>query len=142
MPTKTLKSMAKKSNKSSKDLERYWGQAKKQAKKKGVKNKYAYMMGIVKKRAGLGENTEPEGELTKEEAFNKIMTGLAQAIGQCIERFGPKLDIQLAIKPQIDNLPQLLSSDVERLKNKIVREYMLMNKITINESIRPSSYSP
>lgn len=54
MPSDALKSLAKKSEKSLADLERYWKEAKNDV-PSDVDDKYAYIMGIVKKRAGLSE---------------------------------------------------------------------------------------
>ena len=57
MPSAQLKSFAEKSGKSMKDLERYWDEAKVEAKKKygSKKNKsfWPYVVGIVERRAGL-----------------------------------------------------------------------------------------
>ena len=64
MPIPALKSMAKKTGKSVSTLERYWDDAKKSSKKKGP-NKYAYMMGIVKKRAGMESIKFKSKELTE-----------------------------------------------------------------------------
>lgn len=54
MPAKQLKKMAKKAGKSFKKAEKYWNEAIAGA-KKGAKDKYAYAMGIVKKRLGLSD---------------------------------------------------------------------------------------
>lgn len=60
MPIPALTAMAKKANKPLKDLERYWDQGKKSAEEAGLDpdtdNFFAYVMAIVKKRAGLGES--------------------------------------------------------------------------------------
>ena len=53
MPVSALSSIAKKSGKSLNDIERYWEDAKKSAEEAGEKDNYAYIMGIVLKRAGL-----------------------------------------------------------------------------------------
>ena len=56
MPVPALKSLAKKAGKSLRTLERYWEEAKKAweaLKDKHGKNKWAYIMAIVKRRAGL-----------------------------------------------------------------------------------------
>lgn len=56
MPRQTLKSMASDAGVSTKKAERYWDEAKKQARKQGIYKKddedryYRYVMGIVKKR--------------------------------------------------------------------------------------------
>ncbi len=55
MPIPALKSLGKKAGKSTKTMERYWKGGKKSAKKRGVKNKYAYAMAIAKRRAGIKE---------------------------------------------------------------------------------------
>lgn len=57
MPAKSLKGMAKKHGVKLKDLERYWKGAEKSAKVKKLKGqrKYQYIMGVVKKRAGITE---------------------------------------------------------------------------------------
>lgn len=58
MPTAQLKSFAEKSGKPLADLERYWDSAKADAAEKfkhGSKKFWAYVVGIVKKRAGLSE---------------------------------------------------------------------------------------
>ena len=60
MPVPALKSLAKKAKKPLSVLERYWREAKKawQAlKDKEGKNKWAYVMAIVKKRAGLSSES-------------------------------------------------------------------------------------
>jgi len=60
MPAPVLKALAKKTEKSLDDLERYWKEAKISAKDKGFSEDedrfWAYTMGIVKKRAGLSES--------------------------------------------------------------------------------------
>ena len=56
MPVPALKSLAKKARKPLSTLERYWREAKRAweaLKDKRGKNKWAYIMAIVKKRAGL-----------------------------------------------------------------------------------------
>lgn len=62
MPSAQLKSFAEKSGKSMKDLERYWSEAKKEAKEKFGSKKHkgfwAYVVGIVERRAGLGKMHE------------------------------------------------------------------------------------
>lgn len=65
MPIPALKSMAKKTGKSVKTLERYWDDAKKSAKKQSPKDKYAYIMGIVQKRAGIESIQFKNKELTE-----------------------------------------------------------------------------
>jgi hypothetical protein len=55
MPIPALRSLGKKTGKSTKTMERYWEGGKKSAKKRGVKNKYAYAMAIAKRRAGIKE---------------------------------------------------------------------------------------
>lgn len=57
MPVPVLKALADKSGKSLADLERYWNDAKKQLDKKDMADDdYAYIMSIVKKRAGINES--------------------------------------------------------------------------------------
>lgn len=62
MPATVLKALAKKSEKSVQDLERYWKEAKESAKDKGFTEDedrfWAYTMGIVKRRAGLSEDLQ------------------------------------------------------------------------------------
>lgn len=57
MPTPALKSLVEESGKSMADAERYWSEAKKTTKEKGIPEGsdkfYQYVMGIVKKRMGL-----------------------------------------------------------------------------------------
>lgn len=57
MPSPQMKSFAEKSGHSMADIERYWGEAKKESKKKfgSKKNKsfWPYVVGIVERRAGL-----------------------------------------------------------------------------------------
>ena len=55
MPIPALKSLADKSGKSLSDLERYYNDAKKQLGKEPSDSDYAYIIGIVKKRAGIKE---------------------------------------------------------------------------------------
>lgn len=50
MPTAALKALAEKHGVSLKTAERYWDDAKRSAKGKDIDDKYAYMMGIVKRR--------------------------------------------------------------------------------------------
>lgn len=62
MPAAALKNLAARSDKSIDDLERYWDEAKVAAKEKGFSEDedrfWAYVMGIVKTRAGLKESLE------------------------------------------------------------------------------------
>jgi len=61
MPVPALKSLIDKSdsNKTLDDAERYWNEAKEQAKEKGLsgENYWKYVMGIVKKRLGISNNS-------------------------------------------------------------------------------------
>ena len=58
MPSLSLKTMARNAGKSQEDVERYWREAKKSARKQGVHKKdgeqdyYRYIIGIVKRRLG------------------------------------------------------------------------------------------
>lgn len=57
MPSAQMKSFAEKSDHSMADIERYWGEAKKESKKKFGSKKHKsfwpYVVGIVERRAGL-----------------------------------------------------------------------------------------
>lgn len=57
MPSAQMKSFAEKSGRSMADIERYWGEAKKESKKKFGSKKHKsfwpYVVGIVERRAGL-----------------------------------------------------------------------------------------
>lgn len=70
MPTGALKSMATKSHKSQSTLERYYSDAKESYEnledKSHVTDKWAYIMGIVKKRAGLSDALDIDGETINE----------------------------------------------------------------------------
>lgn len=58
MPNAVVKSYAKKTGKSAEHIERWWKEAEEQAKKKFKKKSprfWAYVNGIVKRRAGLDE---------------------------------------------------------------------------------------
>lgn len=59
MPAAVLKKIADESGKSEKELEKFWNEAKKAAKEKGFDEDqdrfWAYVVGIVKKRAGIGD---------------------------------------------------------------------------------------
>lgn len=86
MPAAALKSMADKSGKSLKTLERYWKQAEKQAEKQSPDDKYAYIMGIVKKRAGISEAFEFKCDMLNE----NIVSAGAKAIAPAIKKLGKK----------------------------------------------------
>ena len=60
MPTAFIKNLSKKTKKSIEKLEKYWKEALKQAKKKGLTgdNKYAYATEIVNRRASVKEGYE------------------------------------------------------------------------------------
>jgi len=62
MPETALKNMADDSNKSLKTIKKYWDEAKKAAADQGFKESedrfWAYVMGIVKKRAGIKESAD------------------------------------------------------------------------------------
>jgi len=69
MPNAVVKSYAEKSGKSAEHIEGYWKDAEEQAKKKFKKKSpryWAYVNGIVKRRAGLSE------ELTFKELLENI----------------------------------------------------------------------
>lgn len=92
MPTPQLKSFAEKSGKPISDLERYWDQAKTDAAEKfkhGSKKFWAYVVGIVKRRAGLSEQLTFRDYLLIEEMGKprkfKIEKGLTnkQAMEAC-----------------------------------------------------------
>ena len=53
MPSNTIKSFAKKANKTVAEVEKLWKKAKKLAEKEGQKNNYAYITGILKKMLKL-----------------------------------------------------------------------------------------
>lgn len=58
MPTPTLQSYAEKSGKPIQSIEKYWADAKTQARKKFIRKDsgfWAYVNAIVKKRAGIRE---------------------------------------------------------------------------------------
>ena len=70
MPVPALQALVKKSGKTLKELEKYWDEAVKQAKKKGYgrvtdKKFYTYVMGITKIRAGI-----------KEEVYEQYLAGI------------------------------------------------------------------
>jgi GNAT superfamily N-acetyltransferase len=58
MPTPALKSLAKQSGKSMGKMEKYWDKAKDLAAEQGHRDDYAYITGIVKRMAGIGESIE------------------------------------------------------------------------------------
>lgn len=60
MPVPALKSLASKSDKSLAQVEKLWAKAKARAAEEGRKEDYAYIMGILKKMLGLGEDYSPE----------------------------------------------------------------------------------
>lgn len=58
MPTSQVKSIANRSGKSVADIEKYVDRAKKSAKKQGQEDNWAYIMGTVKRMAGISESIE------------------------------------------------------------------------------------
>ena len=56
MPISIIKSFAKKTNKTSQEIENLWKRAKKEAKAMGMENKYDYIVGILKNMLGLDES--------------------------------------------------------------------------------------
>lgn len=86
MPIPALKSMAKKSGKKLSDLERYLEDAKEQV-KGDVKDKYAYIMGIVKKRAGLDEGIFKSAQLNE---VIVMVPGLGRGMGGPGRGMGPR----------------------------------------------------
>ena len=56
MPISIIKSFAKKTNKTSQEIENLWKRAKKEAKAMGMENKYGYTVQILKNMLGLDES--------------------------------------------------------------------------------------
>lgn len=56
MPSAVVKSFAKQTGKSVKDVEKLWDKAKKEASKMGRKDDYAYITGILKNMLGINES--------------------------------------------------------------------------------------
>lgn len=87
MPSEALKSLAEKHGVSLSDAERYWDEALDSAKKQGKtgEDKYAYAMGIVKKRMSASLNTE-ENSMKIQPSKKDLQVLAAGANAQTIDK--------------------------------------------------------
>ena len=81
MPSNIIKSFAEKSGKSETEVEKLWDETKKQAEENGHKEDYEYIVGILKKKLNLNE----ESEMTYKEFYMKKL-----------EKFGVKSPKELS----------------------------------------------
>lgn len=56
MPTPIIKTFAKETGKSLAEVEKLWDESKELAKQKGLDDNYAYIVGILKNKLGIGES--------------------------------------------------------------------------------------
>lgn len=110
---KGLKTMAKKAGVGVKDAERYWREAKKSCKRKGVKDFYACVMGVTKKRIGYKKKKK---KTAKESAGSPVEQNMISENAAPIAFLDPKtgkvmIDESFLMHATVDEMRQLLDRE-------------------------------
>ncbi len=110
MPEDLIKSYAKKTDKSEKELESLWDDAQKQAKKMGQGDNYAYITAIFKKMAGMSESLS---DLFMRSKYKY------KTFQEFVEK--ERVNIQEIISSDIDVVPEKTIQIVQRGEKKNVK---------------------
>jgi hypothetical protein len=90
MPLPLIKSFSKKAHKPKKEVERLWDKSKKLANKQGIKNNYAYRVGILKKSLSMESLQEDLRSFVEGKTKNKkeLLKGKVQKAYEILKKAG------------------------------------------------------